>query len=133
MFFVSMRNEYVTNIKRIRTSIQSSFAGRSAILTRVIRRSTALTRTANLNDIEPSASGFLGKDVCASSSRSEISFTTNPNADEAMIKTTSQTREISTEEDPRKAPNNPTMMDKNPYSPNRRSLTSGLIEPLLND
>jgi hypothetical protein len=114
MFFVSMRNEYVTNIKRIRTSIQSSFAGRSAILTRVIRRSTALTRTAKLNDIEPSASGFLGKGVCASRSRSEISFTTNPNADEAMIKMTSQTREISTVEDPRKAPNNPTMMDNNP-------------------
>jgi hypothetical protein len=31
-----------------------------------------------------------------------------------MIKMTSQTREISTVEDPRKAPNNPTMMDNNP-------------------
>jgi hypothetical protein len=78
----------VTNIKRIRTSIQSSFAGRSTILTRVIRSSTALTTTAKLKDIEPSASGFLGDGDFASSSRSEISFTTNPNADVVMMKIT---------------------------------------------
>ena len=58
------------------------------MLARVARRSTALTKIANLIDIEPSASGFLGEGDCASSSRSEISFTTNPNADEEMIKIT---------------------------------------------
>jgi hypothetical protein len=54
----------------------------------VKRRSMALTRIAAGNDIEPSASGFLGVGDFASSSRSEISLTTNPNADADMMKTT---------------------------------------------
>jgi hypothetical protein len=83
-----MRNEYVTNMKRIRISIQSSFEGRSTIHTSVTRRSMALTRIAAGNVIEPSARGFLGDGVFASSSRSDISFTTNPNADAVMMKST---------------------------------------------
>jgi hypothetical protein len=75
--------------------------------------------------MEPSASGLRGFSERASSALSEISLMTNPNAEDAAIKSTRTASELFSVAVASSAPNTPAKIKRIPYASKRISLLNG--------